>query len=68
MLGASSGGPGHALQGPDVREPEPDRAEIHLLSPEQVGLSEAEADGQNRKLHVRVMNNNELLLPSPGSL
>lgn len=38
VLGASSGAPGHALQGYDVRYPEPDGAELRVLSPEQVNV------------------------------
>lgn len=36
VLGACSRATGHALQGLDVREPEPHRAGIHRLSPAQV--------------------------------
>lgn len=41
LLGASSGAPRHALQRPDVREPEPDSAGIHRVSPEEVRPTEA---------------------------
>lgn len=41
LLGASSGASRHALQRLDVSEPEPDSAEIHRVSPEQVRRTEA---------------------------
>lgn len=57
LLGASSGAPRHALQRLDVREPEPDSAEIHHVSPEQVRRTEAV-----QVMQLESMNRNELKL------
>lgn len=44
MLDSSTAAPGHALQGPDLGEPEPDSAGIYRVSPEQVKLNEQRAE------------------------
>lgn len=63
VLGASSGAPGHALQGPDVREPEPDRAGIHHVSPEQVTQSQQSVSDEMPQVILQLLQYSTVKIP-----